>query len=271
MEPHRLGESYGGFPVSEARSTPKFKSVRRAFRILDLISRRGEELTAKELAREMGTNLSSCYYLLNVLADEGYIEKIPRGGGYRVGPAITRLGEGLKSDFDSRVEPVLEELSQRTQRHAYAAVLSEGEATVTQVKAPPKSPPVGVVAGFHGASHALAVGKVLLAGAGSGYVEEYIDNHGLEAFTPRTIVQPTQLHAHLNKVRMVQVALDFEEFSQNLCGVAAPVESRKGKVLGAIGVSTTAQRIRGEGARLVETVQQSAREASALLEEALRE
>jgi DNA-binding IclR family transcriptional regulator len=255
-----------GDPAADQKQgEPKFKSVRRVLKIMDLVSRRGEELTAKELAREVSTNLSSCYYLLNVLADEGYIEKIPRSGGYRIGPAAAMLSDGARSDFDTRIEPVVEELSRRAQRQAYVAVLSGGEMEVARVKIPPRSPPVGVVEGFHGASHALALGKVLLAGMGSEYVKGYIDEHGLEIFTPRTIIQPAQLHAHLNKVRMVGVALDFEEFAQNLCCVAAHVEDEKGRVEGAIGLSTTTSRIRGESRQLVEMVRWAADEASALL------
>jgi DNA-binding IclR family transcriptional regulator len=136
---------------------------------------------------------------------------------------------------------------------------------VTQAKAPKKRSYVGVVEGFHGASHALALGKVLLAGAGSEYVQEYIDDHGLEAFTPRTIVRPTQLHAHLNKVLMVGLATDFEEFAQNLCCFAAPVRSKSGTVEGAIGLSTTTRRVHGEGQQLMELVQWAATEATALL------
>jgi DNA-binding IclR family transcriptional regulator len=227
-------------------------------------------LTAKELARELGTNLSSCYYLLNILADEGYIRKIA-GGGYTIGPMIPLLNEGSRSDFDARIEPVVKELAQRAQRHAYAAVLSDGEVVVTQAKAPEKRSYVGLVEGFHGASHALALGKVLLAGAGAEYVQEYIDNHGLEAFTPRTIVRPNQLHAHLNKVLMVGVATDFEEFAQNLCCFAAPVTGRSGKVEGAIGLSTTTRRVHSEGRQLIDLVQWAATEATALLVDAAYE
>ena len=252
MKPSYSHRDSGNLPVSEAHTGPKFKSVRRIFRIIDLVGRQGEGLTAKQLAHEIGTSLSSCYYLLNILTDEGYIEKVPHRGGYRIGPTISLLSKGSRSAFDSKIEPVVEELAQRTRRRAYSAVLSDGEMTVTQVKAPPKSPPVGVVEGFRGASHALALGKVLLAGMGSRYVEGYIDDHGgLEAFTLRTIVQPNVLHTHLNKVRMVGVATDFEEFAQNLCCMAAPVESKRIKVEGAICLSTTARRIQDDGRHLV--------------------
>jgi glycine/D-amino acid oxidase-like deaminating enzyme len=92
MQANGREESTGEPAVSKAPISPKFKSVRRVFRIMDLVSMRGENLTAKELARELGTNLSSCYYLLNILADEGYIRKIA-GGGYRIGPTIPLLNE----------------------------------------------------------------------------------------------------------------------------------------------------------------------------------
>src|SRR5215211_932071 len=266
MKPDRRVGGSGNPALSEAPVASKFKSVRRVFRIMDLVSQRGETLTAKELARELGTNLSSCYYLLGILADEGYIRKIA-GGGYRIGPAIPLLNKGSRTDFDAKIEPVVKELAQRAQRHAYAAVLSDGEAVVTQVKAPKKRSCVGVVEGFHGASHALALGKVLLAGAGSEFVQEYIDDHGLEAFTPRTIERPTQLHAHLNKVLMVGLATDFEEFAENLCCFAAPVKGRSGKVEGAIGLSTTTRRVQSEGQKLIELVQWAATEATALLED----
>lgn len=95
-------------------------------------------------------------------------------------------------------------------------------------------------------------------------MEKYIDNHGLEAFTPRTLIRPALLHANLNKVHMVGVATDFEEFASNLCCVAA-VEGDRGKVEGAIGLSTTARLMREEGQHLAKLVQWAADEASVLL------
>jgi acetyl-CoA synthetase len=106
---------------------------------------------------------------------------------------------------------------------------------------------------------------------GSEFVDAYIDDYGLEVFTPRTIVRPAELHAQLNKVRMVGVAADFEEFARNLCCVAAPIYGEGGKVEGAIGLSTTPRRIREEGQRVTWTVQWAASEASALLSKVNKE
>lgn len=243
----------------------KFGSVRRAFRILDLVSRQ-EGLTAKLLARELGVSLSTCYYLINILTGEGYLERVSSRKGYRLGAAISTLHERRSGkDLSTILEPLIEELARRSGRHAYLGVLSDGVVTVPLVKSPFKSPPDRIVQGFHGASHALALGKVLLADSGVEGVEDYVENFGLEPFTSRTIVQPGRFRGHLERVQAQGVATDVEEFAENLCCVAAPVQGGSGAVEGAIGVSTTGQRFGEEAEFLVGMVRRAAAEATTLL------
>jgi DNA-binding IclR family transcriptional regulator len=256
----RLAEEAG-------REGAKFQSVRRAFRVLDLVSRR-QGLTAKLLARELGVSLSTCYYLINILIEEGCLEKDPVRRGYRIGAAVGALHERSCGErFSSTVEPVLEDLARRSGRHAYLGVMLDGAVTVSRVKSPFKSPPVGIVQGFHGASHALALGKVLIAGAGAEGLRDYLEGYGLEPFTPRTIVRPELFEVHLDRVRVQGVATDVGEFEENLCCVAAPITSESGAVEGAVGVSTSGQRFGDEAGTLVELVRWGADEASKLLRE----
>lgn len=246
-------------------SGARFKSARRVFRILELVGDR-EGITAKLLARELGVSLSTCYHLINILIEEGYVEKMPQRRGYRLGPTISLLHrKSYRNDLSSRVEPVIGELAQRSMRHAYLGVLEGGAVTVAQVKSPPKSPPVGLVQGFHGASHALALGKILIASTGASGVREYVENHGLETFTPRTIVQPAQLEAHLRQVLDQDLATDVEEFEEDLCCIAVPLRSVEGEIAGAIGISTSFRRFDEESQALIDLVRNAARDASALL------
>jgi acetyl-CoA synthetase len=234
--------------------------------ILDLVSRR-EGLAAKVIARELGVSLSTCYRLLGILLEESYLEKLPHRGGYRLGPAIPLLyGRASGRNLETGAEPVIDELARRTGRHAYLGVLEDGQVTVAQVKAPPESPPVGVVRGFHGASHALALGKVLIAGTGSEGIEEYVERYGFEGFTPRTITDPDRLKAHLHGVLIRGLATDVGEFAENLCCLAVPVQDREGRTRGAIGVSTSARRFESEARVLLELAKWAAREAGVLLE-----
>jgi DNA-binding IclR family transcriptional regulator len=260
--------SQSGSPVdllAEGHGRAAYASTRRAFRIIDRVSR-DERLAVPALADELGISVSTTYHLLSLLVDEGYIVRLPQHGGYRLGPTIGVLQERRqRSGARGTVEPTLRTLARRAGCSAYFAVLCEGdEVLITHVSTPPRSPAVGIPAGFRGPSHALALGKVLLAARGVGAIDRYLDDHLLEAYTRRTITQAPKLEAHLKAVRLRGFATDFEEFAKNLYCVAVPVPAGPGATpLGAIGLGTTARAPAGELKRLIRLAQGAAREVSA--------
>jgi acetyl-CoA synthetase len=249
----------------ERNGSSRFNTVRRAFCILDLISR-NEGITAKCLAKELGVSLSTCYCLINILLEEGFVEKIPQRGGYRLGSAISLLhARARNTDVDARLEPVVEELAERASRHAYLGLLSNKDMTVARVSHPRTKPPVEPVGAGPEASHALAVGKILIGVAEPDVLEGYVEGYGLSCFTPRTITDPKQLKAHLAETSRRGYATDLEEFSENMCCVAAPIFGGSDAVEGAIGISTTARHFYKESSALISLVQRYAQEASMLL------
>jgi IclR family transcriptional regulator, acetate operon repressor len=241
-----------------------YASTRRAFRIIDRVSRAGDRLTVKELAHDLETSISTCYHLIGILIDEGYIEKLPHRSGYRLGQTIGVLFERTRrSGSTAVVEPVLHDLARIADRPAYFAVLSEtDDVVVTHVHTPPDCPPVGVPQGFCGPSHALALGKVLIAAGGSAGINHYIEHHDLRAFTRRTITDPAKLEAHLKEVRTRGYATDFEEFAKNLYCVAVPVGEKNGSVSGAVGLATTATCPTDEVKRLIRLARRAALQIS---------
>jgi acetyl-CoA synthetase len=252
-------------PFVSERNHAAYASTRRVFRIIDRVSRDGEHLTVKALAADLGISVSTCYHLLSLLIEEGYLVKLPHHAGYGLGPTIPVLNERQRrSGVGAAVEPTLRELARRAGCSAYFAVLGDhDDVLVTHVQSPPDSSPVGVPAGFLGPSHALALGKVLIAAEGIGAINRYIDGHRLDAYTRRTITEPSKLEAHLKAVRTRGFATDFEEFAKNLYSVAVPVGTASGEVSGAIGLATLGGAQVSEIKRLIRLAQGAARELSA--------
>jgi IclR family acetate operon transcriptional repressor len=257
-----------GSPEFGALAGPSsYTSTRRVFRIIDRVSRAGQGLTVKALARDLEISASTCYHLIGILVDEGYVEKLPHHAGYRLGPTVGVLFErSRRSGNSAAIEPVLHDLARIADRTAYFAVLSEtDDVIVTHVHSPPDCPPVGVPQGFIGPSHALALGKVLVAAGGSTAINRYIEQHELRAFTRRTITDPAKLEAHLKEARTRGYATDFEEFAKNLYCVAVPVTEDRGRIRGAVGLATTATSSADELKRLIRLSRQAAAQISTAL------
>lgn len=93
---------------------PGAETARRTLRLLEALAAR-QPIGLDELAEVVGLNRSTTYRLLRVLQDEGYSERLPRGG-YRLGSAVAALVSGtpLHADLLESARPALRRLAEVT-------------------------------------------------------------------------------------------------------------------------------------------------------------
>src|SRR5215207_11370285 len=201
-----------------------YPSARRAFRIIDRVSHGGERLDATVLARALGISRSTCYQVLGILIDEGYLRRLPEHAGYELGPELERLYERSRTTgFGAAIGPVLVDLAQRSGCSAYFGLLTEDDdVVIAGIHAPPGDAPRGLPTGLRAPAHALALGKVQIAAGGVTSIDHYIEQRTLVPLTRRTITDPVILEADLKRAHARGYATETEEFAMALCCVAAP-------------------------------------------------
>jgi IclR family acetate operon transcriptional repressor len=244
-----------------------YPSARRAFRIIDRVSHGGEGLEAKVLAGALGISPSTCYQVLGILIDEGYLRRLPKRAGYELGPRLERLYERSRTTgFGAAIGPVLVDLAQRSGCSAFFGLLTEDDdVVIADIHAPPGDAPRGLPTGLRAPAHALALGKVQIAAGGVTSIDHFIEHHPLVPLTRRTITDPVLLEADLKRAHARGYATETEEFAKGLCCVAVPVRGAGGGLAGGIGLATGGWSGRAEEARLVAAVRDAARRATELL------
>jgi acetyl-CoA synthetase len=227
-----------------------------------------EGVRADEVAKDLGKSVSTAYYLLTSLCEEGFAVHESKGvyrrarGLEELTAAVgehTHAGHVLHEGLAGSVD----ELFLRTRKRSYLGVVKAGRIEIVAFcgrQGVPRMPGLG--SEIRDSAHALAMGKVVLSLLSPSAVARYVAR-GLTAFTPHTIISPAQLAADLEQVARDGYAVDREEFDENFCCIAAPVFDARGRFVAALGLSMTANIFDSDRDDLAPIVVDVARHAAA--------
>ncbi|HEU4349392.1 MAG TPA: IclR family transcriptional regulator, partial [Actinoplanes sp.] len=224
-----MGLGVAGADAGRGRSV-----VSKAVSLLDAFAIGDAELSLNELARRAGLPLSTAYRLAGELVSWGGLERA-EGGGYRVGLRLLEVGARAprSAGLHEIVVPFMQDLFIATRENVHLAVIQGHEALYIERVTGLQSIAVKSRRWGRMPMHSTGVGKVLLAYADDGFVDEVID-HGLPRFTPYTIVAPGHLRRNLAEIRRTGVAFAHEEMTVGRLSVAAPVFDADGRVAAAM-------------------------------------
>jgi IclR family transcriptional regulator, acetate operon repressor len=255
--------SNGGASGPSARV---LSTAQHALQALEIIAQHPKGIPIKALARRLNISLSSGYYLISSMREQGFAEVSPAGPGlYTLGRKLADLYEGYvaASVQPERLAPVLDELRDRASARAYSAMWSKGDLEVVQIRGRRGARELqDVTKGFRGAAHSLALGKLYLAHLVEDEWPTSLAGPTYKRYTPATITSPVALRRHLLSVRDNDLAFDLQEFSAGACCVAAPVRDGRNGLVATVGVSVPARRFEVEQKQLIRVVRELAAEAS---------
>jgi DNA-binding IclR family transcriptional regulator len=232
------------------------KTLARGLQILERLAEVGDGQTTTELARHFEIDKGSMSRLLGTLENHRFVERDPDTRRYYLGVYLHELGRrgGQHAMLRELVQPFLEQLAATTTENAHVGVAAATYAvTIADV---PSTEALRVVSevGRRMPLHCSAVGKCLLA------YSDQMPPRTLSRFTAHTLTTLVQLEGDLRATRARGYAVDNEELTPGVFGIAAPIRNREGRAVAALGVSGPSVRftpmaMQQMGAAVVETAE----------------
>lgn len=226
------GAASGEFVQSLARGL----SVIRAFDAEHAV------LSLSDVARRTELTRAAARRFLHTLGSLGYVRT--DGRQFSLTPRVLDLGFSYLSALSvpEIIQPHLEALSREVGESVSAAVL-DGTDVVYVARVPTRRiMSVRITIGTRFPAYATSMGRILLAALPEADADAVLSASVLEAHTDRTLTDPAALRAELERVRAQGWALVDGELEPGLRSIAAALRDRRGEVVAAINVSTSATR-----------------------------
>jgi len=210
-------------------------SIIKAVTILNCFSYDKPRLRLKGISGLTGINQPTAYRLLNTLKECNLIEQ--HDGNYSLGRGFLKYEGIVLNSMEIRriCLPYIEELSNNLKMNVNMAVLDDNEVIyVARVEAAYSASGYFHL-GMRRPINCTALGKVLVCK--SPEIVNEVFKRGVRRYTLHTIIDEGKYLAEIEQVRLQGYGVDFEEWSNGINCIAAPIFDSAGKIIAAMSIS----------------------------------
>ncbi|MBM4763799.1 IclR family transcriptional regulator [Bacillus sp. B15-48] len=220
---------------------PKEKSevpaLESAIKVLEYLSRyTTKERSISQIAKNLSINKSTCHRILKVLNQYRYISFDEGTKQYNLGPALLILGSRAAEfiDYLKLAKPHLKWLAEQTGVTCVLLEQASDDRLMYVAKEEPDHPDnhihVSVKLGQQFPLTGASFGKCYLAYIEDEKRNEMIQKVNLQPFTDKSIIDIETFLDSLNDVRQKGYSVSYEEYTQGVFGVAAPIFNSYGQI-----------------------------------------
>lgn len=226
------------------------------------------ELSAMQLAAEIGEPRSSVYRLLAGLTAAGLIEPGSSRGTYRLGMKLFELGSRVAQRFDERqlAFPVMERIHQLTDQTVFLCVRRHFEAVCIERLNGKQVQTLELLLGGTLPLHVGAGPQVLLAFESDDFRENYFREAALTRYTPKSKVSARALRAELGEIVRRGHSVSDEDVTIGIAAIGAPIFDHTARIRASLSLSGVRPAVLGEAQQeITRLVVDGAAEVSQLL------
>ncbi len=200
--------------------------VKKAFIILDAISKSSQGLKISEISTSMAISKSTVHGITAALEERGAIIRDSISKKYTIGITLMELGKAAyeRIDFKNIAKPVMEELMEQCQESVFLGIRNGNTVTVVDIVESKRDFKITSPIGTSLPLMAAATGKIFLSLMEPEDLKKYLHSNPLVRYTPHTITDPDLYAKELNNVRKNGVSTDDEEYLSGVRAVAALIK-----------------------------------------------
>ena len=208
------------------KTTYSAPSVKKAFRILDILSNSSRSLGVTDLSKQLKVGKSTILGLTTALEELGVLVRDPVQKKYSVGYTLLELGRKAytKMELKKIAQRPMESLMAKVGETIFLGVLNGNHVTILDVVESPNEMKITSPPGARLPLLVGATGRVLLAQLDGDRARQIVEKMGLKRYTSKSVVDPKQFLKEVGKAREKGYAIDQEEFILGVTAVAAPIE-----------------------------------------------
>ncbi len=214
-----------------------YKTLRDLTKILSLFNTfQAEERGISEISKSLEMQPSKISRMLRTLESEGFFERSPQTGKYRLGVGFFELGMAFAFHFPLTkiIRPHIEQMARELSLTASWAILRKSKIIVMDRVQNQNIDLLSQRVGLNLPIHSTSLGKVLLAYLPEEEQDRILKSTSFERFTSETIVDRKVIKKNLVTIKEKGFATDEGETHADLNCVAAPIKNASGEVIAAI-------------------------------------
>jgi IclR family transcriptional regulator, KDG regulon repressor len=218
--------------------------INKAFNILDVFLDHGPELSLEEISKHSGINKATTRRIAIMLIQNNCLRQPVKRGKYSLGMRFLDFSGAIKKNNGviSVASPILVKLGNKMNESVGIAIWDGASAALCQFFLADQILKVVPEEGTKLGMYYSSLGKAILAELTESEQQRYLDGR-LQRITENTITNREKLKQQLAKIRDEGIAFDDEEYAIGVRGVAVPLKSSRGELLGAIGMVGPSARI----------------------------
>ena len=220
-------------------------ALEKALAVLEAITAQSQPIGLPDLSARLALPRQTVHRVLVQLENAGLIVRDPSRDRFSVGPRLSALAlNALQTHNQSApIRAILQALVDDIEETCNVGVLDGPDFLYLERIECHWSLRVHLQAGSRVPAHCTSGGKVMLAHLEDNVRAKLLRSNKLKAFTEHTITRITDLEAELTQVRDRGYAVNNQEFTVGIIGVAVPIADRQGRVLAALAVHGPAPRL----------------------------